>query len=70
MVPATRLRVLVDMDGVIADFEGGFLKKYRQRFPNDPYVSLEERRGFWVSTQYGELRGDLCVSSWISSTQH
>ncbi|XP_017543133.1 5'(3')-deoxyribonucleotidase, mitochondrial [Pygocentrus nattereri] len=55
-----RLRVLVDMDGVIADFEGGFLKKYRQRYPHEPYISLEERRGFWVSTQYGELRSDLC----------
>lgn len=57
-----RLRILVDMDGVIADFEGGFLKKYRQRYPNHPFVSLDERRGFWVSTQYGELREDLRVS--------
>ncbi|KAM9462989.1 5'(3')-deoxyribonucleotidase, mitochondrial [Clarias gariepinus] len=64
-----RLRILVDMDGVIADFEGGFLKKYRQRYPNHPYVSLDERRGFWVSTQYGELREDLrdkAISIWES----
>lgn len=58
-----RLRVLVDMDGVIADFEGGFLKKYRARYPNEPYITLEDRRGFWVSSQYGNLRSDLCVSS-------
>lgn len=57
-----RLRVLVDMDGVIADFEGGFLKKFKARYPNEPYISLEDRRGFWVSTQYGDLRSDLCVS--------
>lgn len=57
-----RLRVLVDMDGVLADFEGGFLKKYRARYPRDPYISLEDRRGFWVSAQYGDLRSDLCVS--------
>ncbi|XP_062859396.1 5'(3')-deoxyribonucleotidase, mitochondrial-like [Trichomycterus rosablanca] len=64
-----RLRVLVDMDGVIADFEGGFLKKYREKYPKEPYISLEERRGFWVSTQYGQLRGDLCekaISIWES----
>ena len=57
-----RLRVLVDMDGVIADFEGGFLKNYRARYPNDPFITLEDRRGFWVSSQYGQLRSDLCVS--------
>lgn len=64
-----RLRVLVDMDGVIADFEGGFLKKYKQKFPNEPFISLEDRRGFWVSTQYGEMRSDLCekaISIWES----
>lgn len=57
-----RLRVLVDMDGVLADFEGGFLKKYRARYPGEPYITLDDRRGFWVSTQYGRLRSDLCVS--------
>ncbi|XP_056627112.1 5'(3')-deoxyribonucleotidase, mitochondrial-like [Triplophysa dalaica] len=64
-----RLRVLVDMDGVIADFEGGFLKKFKARYPNEPYLSLEDRRGFWVSTQYGDLRSDLCdkaISIWES----
>lgn len=56
-----KLRVLVDMDGVLADFEGGFLRKYRSRYPTEPFITLDERRGFWVSPQYGQLRSDLCV---------
>ncbi|KAI1886483.1 hypothetical protein AGOR_G00196210 [Albula goreensis] len=64
-----RLRVLVDMDGVLADFEGGFLKKYRAKYPDEPFINLEDRRGFWVSTQYGQIRNDLCakaISIWES----
>ncbi|XP_006042906.2 5'(3')-deoxyribonucleotidase, mitochondrial isoform X1 [Bubalus kerabau] len=58
--PAGRaLRVLVDMDGVLADFEGGFLRKFRARFPDQPFIALEDRRGFWVSEQYGRLQPGL-----------
>ncbi|XP_025776212.1 5'(3')-deoxyribonucleotidase, mitochondrial [Puma concolor] len=63
------LRVLVDMDGVLADFEGGFLRKFRARFPDQPYVALEDRRGFWLSEQYGRLQPGLsekAISIWES----
>ncbi|KAM8961490.1 5'(3')-deoxyribonucleotidase, mitochondrial [Pelodytes ibericus] len=60
---ARRLRVLVDMDGVLADFEGGFLKKYRARYPTEPYIELEDRRGFWVSEQYEKLKPGLSVKA-------
>ncbi|XP_074775614.1 5'(3')-deoxyribonucleotidase, mitochondrial isoform X1 [Athene noctua] len=63
------LRVLVDMDGVLADFEGGFLKKFRARYPDKPYIALEDRRGFWVSEQYGRLGPELsekAISIWES----
>ncbi|XP_067859523.1 5'(3')-deoxyribonucleotidase, mitochondrial-like [Heptranchias perlo] len=64
-----RLRVLVDMDGVLADFEGGFLQKYKDTYPKEPFIELKDRRGFWVSTQYGKLKPDLCekaISIWES----
>nr|XP_020669645.1 5'(3')-deoxyribonucleotidase, mitochondrial [Pogona vitticeps] len=67
--PSRRLRVLVDMDGVLADFEGGFLKKFRARYPGQPYIALEDRRGFWVSEQYGQLAPELsekAISIWES----
>ncbi|NWU64403.1 NT5C protein, partial [Pterocles burchelli] len=53
------LRVLVDMDGVLADFEGAVLRGFRGRFPSEPRVELEERRGFSVREQYRGLREDL-----------
>ncbi|KAM6240578.1 5'(3')-deoxyribonucleotidase, cytosolic type isoform 2-T2 [Spheniscus humboldti] len=40
------LRVLVDMDGVLADFEGAVLRGFRARFPGEPRVELAARRGF------------------------
>eukprot|EP00071_Canis_lupus_P040810 XP_022274367.1 5'(3')-deoxyribonucleotidase, mitochondrial isoform X4 [Canis lupus familiaris] len=63
------LRVLVDMDGVLADFEGGFLRKFRARFPDQPFIALEDRRGFWLSEQYGLLQPGLsekAISIWES----
>lgn len=60
---AAPLRVLVDMDGVLADFEGAVLRGFRAQFPAEPRVELAERRGFSVREQYRSLREDLAVSA-------
>lgn len=44
--------ILVDQDGVLADFEGGFLRLWRERHPDLPYVPLVDRRTFLIEDQY------------------
>ncbi|ELU05460.1 hypothetical protein CAPTEDRAFT_176034 [Capitella teleta] len=45
-------RVLLDMDCVLADFEGNYLKCFREKFPNEPFVPLADRRHFYISDDY------------------
>ncbi|XP_032995169.1 5'(3')-deoxyribonucleotidase, cytosolic type [Lacerta agilis] len=58
---ARSLRVLVDMDGVLADFEGALLRGFSAAFPGEPRVELAQRRGFLALEQYRSLREDLGV---------
>ncbi len=44
--------VLVDQDGVLADFEQGFLDAFRARHPGAPFIALADRQGFHVREQY------------------
>lgn len=44
--------VLVDQDGVLADFERGVLDAFRARYPGAPFIELTDRRGFYVREQY------------------
>ena len=47
------MHVLVDMDGVLTNFEGEFLNRWRIRHPDAPFIELEDRRTFYVSDQLG-----------------
>lgn len=40
------------MDGVVADFEKGFLEAYRNRHPDKSFIPLEQRTSFYVKEQY------------------
>ncbi len=46
------MKILVDMDGVIADFEGKFLEDWRKTYPDRHYIPVEERVTFYVTDQY------------------
>lgn len=46
------MRILVDMDGVITDFDGEFLQRWRKRHPDKFYIPLAERTLFYVRDEY------------------
>ena len=58
--------VLVDMDGVIADFDGGFLDGWRRAHPERAHVPREARTRFRLIDQYPpeeieRVRGVYCA---------
>jgi 5'(3')-deoxyribonucleotidase len=46
--------ILVDMDDVLADFEGEFFTRWRAQYPDKPCIELEDRKGFNLDKQYPE----------------
>ena len=44
--------VLVDQDGVLANFEQGLLDVLRARHPGAPFIALADRRVFYAREQY------------------
>lgn len=44
--------ILVDMDGVLADFENGFIVEYRKTFPTLTPIPVGERKNFYVTSDY------------------
>lgn len=48
------MRILIDMDGVISDYEGQFLQYWRSRHPDKLYVPVEARTTFYIKDEYPE----------------
>lgn len=46
------MRILVDMDGVLSDFDGSFLNCWRELHPDKFFIPIEERTTFYVREQY------------------
>lgn len=55
------LTVLVDMDGVMCDFEKHMLLEFRKRYPREPFVLPDDRRTFYMAEQYDELKPGLAL---------
>src|SRR5947209_2254042 len=53
------MRILVDMDGVLADFEGYFLQQWQDQHPEKPFVALPERTTFYIRENYPAEFSDL-----------
>lgn len=57
--------ILIDQDGPLADFEGYFLEKWKERYPDEFYLPLEKRRGFYISLDYpAELKEKVLALQW------
>jgi len=44
--------ILVDMDGVLTNYELGFLDEWRKRHPEKMSIAVEERKTFYARDQY------------------
>ena len=46
------------MDDVLADFELGFIMNWKAKYPNKPYITLEQRTTFYAIEQYPQNEKD------------
>lgn len=62
------MRILIDMDGVIADFDQEFLRRWRERHPNELYIPTERRTQFYVKDEYPEELKPLVAEILLESS--
>jgi len=53
-----KTRILVDMDGVLVDFETTLFQAYRTENPHLRYIEPENRQGMYMDAQYREKFGE------------
>ncbi len=61
-----QMRILLDMDGVLANFEQRVMDLFRERYPYRPSIPLNQRTTFYVKEQYPKqdqpLLEEICNS--------
>ena len=62
------MRILVDMDGVIADFDQEFLQRWRNRHPEKFFIPVEKRTVFFVKDEYPEELKPLVAEILLEAT--
>ena len=62
------MRILVDMDGVITDFDREFLQRWRQRHPDQFYIPVEQRTAFYLKDEYPEELKPLVAEILLESS--
>jgi 5'-nucleotidase len=62
------MRILVDMDGVIADFDREFLQRWRKRHPSKLHIPLTERNTFYLMDSYPEELKPLVAEILLESS--
>lgn len=46
--------VLVDMDGVLADYTAGFNRRWQEWYPGLPFIAPDKQRRFYLAEEYPE----------------
>jgi 5'-nucleotidase len=54
--------ILIDLDGPLADFEGEFLKKWKEKFPGEFFIPFEQRKTFFLNDEYPEHLRDKATA--------
>ena len=54
------MKILVDMDGVIADFESGFISHWKRLYPKKEFIRIQDRITHKIVDQYpASLKGTI-----------
>lgn len=61
------MRILIDMDGVISDYDQEFLQRWRSRHADKFYVPVEARTTFYVVDEYPEELKPLAAEILLES---